>query len=525
MDSAQLMVIPPSNACTDLLAANIPDSKSSGFLSDDFSNMLTDTILAFQAQDIRVNSLSSDTVTAEGLLDATSFNALTEKIPAIAEAPETAISTENNMALIQAQMMALQVMPAFEQPAQQPEITGFTVESTGIFNNNSAITDSMDISLSTLIGEPVAGKQQEVKNTDSMDISLLNPAGDPVAGQWKETQDDDPETLITKTLTEAAKLQPSENLKQSSPASIVLPKAEEISKQITNSNQELLPSRQPEPTLIKSASGDQREIQQTVQTEVATQELSSVTKNNGNATQNAIRFAQPTDLMLSAADSSGKENLSSDSGRQGSQMLEKSINPVSNNPEVISAEISSEKTSFSSLSLEQQPVNLHSVNRSISSDPLKTLVAPEPILPEQIERQVSEKLVTHEFKQGTDQISFKLSPEHLGNIQLNMRMEDQKLKLEIVTESRGTRDALLQQSDSLKETLSRQNIQMDSFTVTTGNSGNLTQQSGGGEWRQATAEQSKNQQSPYKTANISADFESPVRYFAPQYQSTIDVRF
>ncbi len=504
MDSAQLMVIPPSNACTDLLAANIPDSKSSGFLSDDFSNMLTDTILAFQAQDIRVNSLSSGTVTAEGLLDATSFNALTEKIPTIAEAPETAISTENNMALIQAQMMALQVMPAFEQPiqqpVQQPEITGFTVESTGILNNNPAITDSMDISLSSLAGEPFAGKQQEANNDNS-------------------------EALITKTLTEAAKLQPSENLKQSSPASIILPKAEEISKQITNSNQELLPSRQPDPTLIKSASGDQSEIQQTVQAEVTTQELSSVTKNNGNATQNAIRFAQPTDLMISAADSSGKENLSSDSGRQGSQMLEKSINSVSDNPEVIRSEISSEKTTFSSLSLEQQPVNIHSVNRSISSDPLKTVVQPEPILPEQIERQVSEKLVPYEFKQGTDQISFKLSPEHLGNIQLNMRMEDQKLKLEIVTENRGTRDALLQQSDSLKETLSRQNIQMDSFTVTTGNSGNLTQQSGGGEWRQATTEQNRNQQSQYKTANISADFESPVRYFAPQYQSTIDVRF
>ncbi len=505
MDSAQLMVMPPSPAGTDVLVANIPDSKSSGFLSDEFGNMLTDSMLAFQTQDIRVSSLSSGTVAAEGLLDATFFNSLTENIPAIAEAPETVISTENNIGLIQAQMMALQVIPAFQQPiqqpvVQQPEITGFAVESTGVLNNNPAITDSMDTSLSTLVGEPVAGKQQETNNDNS-------------------------ETLITKTLTEPAKLQLPENLKQSSQASIVLPKAEEISKQITNINQELLPSRQPEPTLIKSASGDQREIQQTVQPEVTTQELSSVTKNNGNATQNAIRFAQPTDLMISEADNTGKENLSSDSGRQGSQMLEKSINPVSNNPEIISAEISSEKTSFSSLSLEQQPVNIHSVNRSISSDPLKTVVQPEPILPEQIERQVSEKLVTHEFKQGTDQISFKLSPEHLGNIQLNMRMEDQRLKLEIVTESRGTRDALLQQSDSLKETLSRQNIQMDSFTVTTGNSGNLTQQSGGGEWRQATTEQNRNQQSQYKTANISADFESPVRYFAPQYQSTIDVRF
>lgn len=146
---------------------------------------------------------------------------------------------------------------------------------------------------------------------------------------------------------------------------------------------------------------------------------------------------------------------------------------------------------------------------------------------DQVGRQVAERLNNHTFKQGNDQITLKLSPEHLGNLQLNVRMDEQRLRIEVVAEQRGVRDALLQQVDELKETLARRNITMDSFDVTTSTNGGLSQQAS--DWRQ-TASERRPQAMPYyagtKTASAaSVGTAEPVRYFAPQYQSTLDVRF
>ena len=145
---------------------------------------------------------------------------------------------------------------------------------------------------------------------------------------------------------------------------------------------------------------------------------------------------------------------------------------------------------------------------------------------ENVARQVSERLSVHDFKKGEEQISIKLSPEHLGNLQLNVRMEDQRLRLEIVAEHRAVRDALMQQAEELRETLSRQNIKMDSFNVTTGNSGNMGR--GHYEWQQTTPDPGKNLNNYAGKVNgygAEAHSGAGVRYFAPQYQSTIDVRF
>jgi len=50
-------------------------------------------------------------------------------------------------------------------------------------------------------------------------------------------------------------------------------------------------------------------------------------------------------------------------------------------------------------------------------------------------------------------------------------MDNQRLTVEIVTDNRSVTEALRQNHDSLKETLAKQNIKMDSFNVTTGGSG------------------------------------------------------
>jgi flagellar hook-length control protein FliK len=53
-----------------------------------------------------------------------------------------------------------------------------------------------------------------------------------------------------------------------------------------------------------------------------------------------------------------------------------------------------------------------------------------------------------------------------------MKMENHRLKVEIVAENQNVKDALVHHLDTLKDTLSRQNIAMDRFNVLTGGGGN-----------------------------------------------------
>ncbi|MDO9308147.1 MAG: flagellar hook-length control protein FliK, partial [Deltaproteobacteria bacterium] len=92
-------------------------------------------------------------------------------------------------------------------------------------------------------------------------------------------------------------------------------------------------------------------------------------------------------------------------------------------------------------------------------------------LPEQVVHQVRERLSQHEVKNGNQQITLTLSPENMGELKMNLNLQGQRLSVEIVTENRTVRDAILQHSDSLKETLARQNITVESFDVTTNGRG------------------------------------------------------
>jgi flagellar hook-length control protein FliK len=105
---------------------------------------------------------------------------------------------------------------------------------------------------------------------------------------------------------------------------------------------------------------------------------------------------------------------------------------------------------------------------------------------EQIASQVKEHLAGREIKTGTEQIVIRLSPENLGELKLNLRMENQCLKVEIVADTPMARDALLKHSDTLKESLARQNITMESFDVSTGGNkfGTASQNQSQGDWRE-----------------------------------------
>ncbi len=162
--------------------------------------------------------------------------------------------------------------------------------------------------------------------------------------------------------------------------------------------------------------------------------------------------------------------------------------------------------------------HLSGINQKSSVDTapsaeLSTLQA-EPSHPEgreNIAGQVRERLSTHDIKAGSEQIVLRLSPEHLGDIKVNLRLENQTLKVEMVAENRMARESLLQHVDSLKEALSRQNISMDKFSVTSGSSDAGSQNSGAqNEWR----ELAKNRQAEQWRA--SGGYRMPAAETAPR---------
>jgi flagellar hook-length control protein FliK len=86
-------------------------------------------------------------------------------------------------------------------------------------------------------------------------------------------------------------------------------------------------------------------------------------------------------------------------------------------------------------------------------------------LSEQLTNQIKEKLDANDHVPNNGRITLKLHPEEFGELKINMRMEDQHLKVEITTQNASVKEALMQNLDTLKETLSRQNIAMDHFKV------------------------------------------------------------
>ncbi|WP_168206097.1 flagellar hook-length control protein FliK [Geobacter sp. FeAm09] len=152
-------------------------------------------------------------------------------------------------------------------------------------------------------------------------------------------------------------------------------------------------------------------------------------------------------------------------------------------------------------------------------------------LSDQIMQQVKDRLVNHEVKTGTDQIVLKLSPENLGDLKVNLSMDGQRLKVEIVAENRMVRDALLQNTDSLKESLARQNISMESFDVTTGGrgAGNPGQGQQQDAWREFAQQKQQNAwlaSGGYRLPDAAATAAaSRLAYQAPSQHTMVDLHF
>ncbi|WP_026840988.1 flagellar hook-length control protein FliK [Citrifermentans bremense] len=140
-------------------------------------------------------------------------------------------------------------------------------------------------------------------------------------------------------------------------------------------------------------------------------------------------------------------------------------------------------------------------------------------LHEHILSQVKEGVVTHDGK-GNGQMSIRLNPGELGELKIQVRMEDNRLKVEVQADNRMVKDLLMSNLDSLKEALSGKDLAMDGFNVSTGSGG----------FQQPLYEERANQrqQSASRFARgggYGAPQETQVNYLTAEVNNLLDVRF
>jgi len=81
--------------------------------------------------------------------------------------------------------------------------------------------------------------------------------------------------------------------------------------------------------------------------------------------------------------------------------------------------------------------------------------------------QVTSSVVSHDNK-GNGSMTVRLNPHELGELQVNVRIENQHVKVEIVTANQTVREALMGNLDNLKETFLKQHLTMERFDVSSG---------------------------------------------------------
>lgn len=146
---------------------------------------------------------------------------------------------------------------------------------------------------------------------------------------------------------------------------------------------------------------------------------------------------------------------------------------------------------------------------------------------EQILSQVKEQLGKAEFRADDGRVVLRLHPEELGSLRIDVKLDDQRLRLHIVAENPAVREALAANMDSLKETLSRQQIVMERFEVTSGQG--QDQQQLFREHRQQVLDGQATRSGRVVTKQAEdgdvVDRRAMTAYWSPQEGSLLDVRF
>ncbi|GFO65776.1 flagellar hook-length control protein FliK [Geomonas paludis] len=140
-------------------------------------------------------------------------------------------------------------------------------------------------------------------------------------------------------------------------------------------------------------------------------------------------------------------------------------------------------------------------------------------LHESILSQIREGVVTHDGK-GNGQMSIRLNPGELGELKIQLRMDNNRLNVEVQADNRMVKDLLMSNLDSLREALSGKNLTMEGFNVSTGGggfNGPLNEERG-----------NQRQQQPQRFAR-GAGYDGQdaprVNYLTAEVNSLLDVRF
>ena len=108
----------------------------------------------------------------------------------------------------------------------------------------------------------------------------------------------------------------------------------------------------------------------------------------------------------------------------------------------------------------------------------------------------------------------------MGELKIQVRMEDNRLKVEVQADNRAVKDLLMSNLDSLKEALTGKNLTMDGFNVSTGSGG----------FNAPLHEERENQRQQSlprfaKGAGYGGQETARVNYLTAEVNNLLDVRF
>lgn len=230
-------------------------------------------------------------------------------------------------------------------------------------------------------------------------------------------------------------------------------------------------------------------------------------------TDNEASAVKETVSSLLSAASDSESALGSDTSRGGDSNQGQSYSASDN--QMLAQQMHGQ------LSTDHQKVAALSVKGVLTEPALRDV-------PGQVMQQIRDRLEQHDVKPGNQQITLTLSPDSLGELKMNLNLQGQKLSVEIVTENRTVRDAIVQHTDTLKQSLARQNITMESFDVTSGGKGSGNQGQNQNAWRELAKQQQQQQSwtSPRGYQIAQADLPSGrAVYQRQQEQSMLDIHY
>ncbi|GFO67307.1 hypothetical protein GMLC_08860 [Geomonas limicola] len=141
-------------------------------------------------------------------------------------------------------------------------------------------------------------------------------------------------------------------------------------------------------------------------------------------------------------------------------------------------------------------------------------------LHESILSQIKDGVVTHDGK-GNGELSIRLNPGELGELKIQVRMEDNRVRVEVQADNKMVKDLLMSNLDSLKDSLTSKNFTMEGFDVSTGGGFNSPLQQ-----QQGDAQQQRAWFKSARAGGYGGEAETTrVNYVTEEVNNLLDVRF